>query len=137
MTREEAKKLLPILQAFAEGKTIQYQDWKMDDTFEWKDLNKESDKWDWHGEYRLKPEPKYRSFKDVEECWNEMLKHQPFGWVKDDGDYINISNIGNDDVISYNGGDCPVIILFKYLELNEHPKVTFADGTPFGIKEEE
>ena len=29
-----------------------------------------------------KIEPKYRPFRTKEECWNEMLKHQPFGWVK-------------------------------------------------------
>lgn len=27
-------------------------------------------------------EPSYRPFKNQEECWNEMLKHEPFGWVK-------------------------------------------------------
>lgn len=30
-------------------------------------------------EYRIKPEPKYRPFKDAKECWQEMQKHQPFG----------------------------------------------------------
>lgn len=135
MTREEARKAAEVMLAYAEGKTIEYKEdidnkylTCVEPTFNWRDDV---------SNYRIKLEPKYRPFKDAEECWNEMLKHQPFGWVKDDGDYINISNIGNDDVISYNGGDCPVIILFKYLELNEHPKVTFADGTPFGIKEEE
>lgn len=136
MTKEEAKQLLPILQAFAEGKTIQYKDWKMNGTFEWKDLDKENGKLYSSCEYRLKPEPKYRPFKDAEECWQEMQKHQPFGWIKYDGDYLNITSISDYDVMGYLGGDDPVIISFKYLELNKHPKVTFVDGTPFGIKEE-
>ena len=39
MTREEAKELLPIIQAFAEGKAIQfktkYVDWKETDCHTW------------------------------------------------------------------------------------------------------
>ena len=27
-------------------------------------------------------ETTYRPFKDVKECWKEMNKHHPFGWVK-------------------------------------------------------
>ena len=34
-------------------------------------------------DYRIKPETKYRPFKDAEECFEEMKKHQPFGWIKD------------------------------------------------------
>ena len=76
MTREEAKELLPIMQAFAEGKTIEYREsggaWKVANTPTWSSCLF----------YRIKPEPKYRPFKTQEECWNEMLKHQPFGWLK-------------------------------------------------------
>ena len=74
MTREEAKELLPIMQAFADGKTIQV--WANDT---WQDEEYPS-----FGElslFRIKPEPEYRPFKTQEECWNEMLKHQPFGWI--------------------------------------------------------
>ena len=78
MTREEAKEYLPIMQAFAEGKTIQY----LDDRGFWNDI-KTCVSFDYNIScYRIKPEIKYRPFKSQEECWNEMLKHQPFGWVK-------------------------------------------------------
>ena len=70
--------------------------------------------------YRIKPEAKYRHFKNAEECWQEMLKHQPFGWVKTDSGYEPIWHV--------NEGDD-----FNATFLNS----TFADGTPFGIKEEE
>ena len=75
MTRKEAKEMLPIIQAWADGKTIQVKEkgrWVelcIDDFTLSPDM------------YRIKPEPKYRPFKSQEECWNEMLKHQPFGWV--------------------------------------------------------
>ena len=75
MTREEAKELLPIIQAFAEGKTIQ-----LFTNGIWEDAKNPS-----FGElsrYRIKPEDTYRPFETKEECWNEMLKHQPFGWLK-------------------------------------------------------
>ena len=124
MTREEAKELLPIMQAFAEGKTIEYRTlggaWKVANTPTWSSCLF----------YRIKPEPKYRPFRNVEECWQEMQKHQPFGWLKDrdTGGYIIISELDYEDIeISGNNGWDYVGLMKCY---------TFADGTPFGIKEE-
>ena len=101
MTREEAKELLPIMQAFAEGKTIEYRGiggaWKVANTPTWSSCLF----------YRIKPEPKYRPFKSLEECWQEMQKHQPFGWLKDTdtGGYIIISELDYEDIeISGNNG---------------------------------
>lgn len=128
MTREEAKELLPIIQAFAEGKTI-----------EWKDLVVESPHFDCKPScYRIKPEPKYRPFKTKEECWNEMLKHQPFGWLKSKENEFCI-NIGE---VSWKEGYGDVVITFytsKPFSLYSNAayrEYTFADGTPFGIREE-
>lgn len=79
----EVQRLFPILEAIKEGKTIQFHlpdGWRDidgdDEGFYLETLIGESDK------YRIKPEPKYRSFKNAEECLDEMLKHQPFGWIK-------------------------------------------------------
>lgn len=94
MTREEAKRLLPIIKAFSDGKTLQYRvspsiprpdNCDVSYLKEWFDLDE--DKFDgfcFNGtiNYRIKPETKYRPFKSQEECWNEMLKHQPFGYIK-------------------------------------------------------
>lgn len=50
MTREEAKRLLPIIQAYADGKTIQY----LDKEFNWQDFDDQSF---YVGiSYRIKPE---------------------------------------------------------------------------------
>ena len=85
MNRIQAKELLPIIKAFAEGRPIEYQDsyekWIESDIMAF-DLSPEN--------YRIKREPKYRPFKDAEECWQEMQKHQPFGWVKTDEGYEQI-----------------------------------------------
>ena len=137
MTREEAKELLPIVRAFAEGKTIQvkitdnrWHDWE-DETCE---LNFNSGPQD----YRIKPESKYRPFNTQEECWNEMLKHQPFGWLKSkkDGRYSSICELSWSDELE------TVYIAFSTSEALSRcvdyvfDEYTFADGAPFGIKEE-
>ena len=114
MNRQEAKELLPIIQAFAEGKTILVQD-----GIDWCYLSNESDFNLNPQRYRIKPEPKYRPFKDAEECWQEMQKHQPFGWVKTDEGYEQILHVNKGDNFNATLKTC-----------------TFADGTPFGIKEE-
>ena len=133
MNREQAKKLLPIIQAFAEGKTIEIRSNSKYNPGEWIETATPTFDIKSH-EYRIKPGPKYRPFNDAEECWQEMLKHQPFGWIKDkqDGSYVLITNVNDDEdsggmSINSNGGWNFVGLMDNY---------TFADGTPFGIKEE-
>ena len=132
MTREEAKELLPIMQAFAEGKNIQF----ISDG-EWHDIN-QSDFTCYPDKYRIKPEPKYRPFKSQEDCWQEILKHQPFGWLKSKKDG-RLRCIGE---VSWSDEFETVHIALSTSELlsrcvdsvfNEY---TFADGAPFGVMEE-
>ena len=126
MTREEVKEMLPVLQAFAEGKTIESRCIKGDKSLFYDD---EDPSFDNDFEYRLKPEPKYRPFKDAEECWVEMQKHQPFGWLKSkkDGYYSFITMLNYRFRLNgYDGWRFDDVI----------NKFTFADGTPFGVKEE-
>ena len=133
MTREEAKQLLPIIQAFAEGKAIESRCIKGDKSLWYDD---EDPSFDNDLEYRLKPEPKYRPFANAEECWNEMQKHQPFGWIKsidnkDSEVFIHCTAITKKDGILTGIDEIP----FPYCGMFNN--YTFADGTPFGIKEEE
>ena len=127
MTREEAKQLLPIIQAFAEGKTIQLQ--HIDCT--WHDAKYLNLGMDWI--YRIKPEPKYRPFANAEECWNEMQKHQPFGWITSQGAFFYIIYI-EDKWFGY-GSACGTILHSEFNDVLK--RFTFADGTPFGVKVEE
>ena len=128
MTRKEAKELLPIIKAFAEGKTIQYKNYLKG----WQNINKID------GvsfiiplkDYRIKPEPKYRPFKTQEECWNEMLKHQPFGWIRNK---INRTMIH----ISFAHGDYVMLATDTRGLGNVFNKFEFIDGTPFGIEAKE
>ena len=126
MTKEEVKELLPIMQAFAEGDEIQYRnnynEWIDVKTGEGLCFTKPSSC------YRIKPEPKYRPFKSQEECWQEMLNHQPFGWIKaPNGELFCIDKVFDEGVV-YKHSSCR---FEEYLDGN----YTFADGTPFGIME--
>ena len=127
MTREEAKQLLPIIQAFAEGKVIETKTGSGWISIENMSFAGNPDS------YHIKLEPKYRPFKNAEECWQEMLKHQPFGWVKDDKCFYNIVSVSNIDVSMANvSGDIVILNFSDVMEDN-----TFADGLPFGVKVEE
>ena len=136
MTREEAKELLPVIQAFADGKMIQDKIEGLTDWVDTDEINLE-----YNGQkinHRVKPEPKYRPFKTQEECWNEMLKHQPFGWVKskDKGYFLLIG------LVQFESEFEDVMITFATSEIiarsshSIYENYIFADGTPFGIKEE-
>ena len=134
MDRNQAKEFYPFLQAFAEGKAIECRTKPSALSKSWQGMNdwteiKEIGYWD-NIEYRIKPEPKYRPFKDAEECWAEMQKHQPFGWVKDrNGSKFVIENVDSRGFVEvYDDGTCS----FKEVFENR----TFADGTPFGVKVE-
>lgn len=130
MTRENLKKVTAILQAYLDGKEIEFYS---------SDFN------EWHtaamtniiglidnvDSYRIKPESKYRPFANAEECWNEMEKHQPFGWVKyRNGSKFVIENIDSRGFVEvYDEGTC------NFKEVFENS--TFVDGLPFGVKVEE
>lgn len=128
MDRKEVKSFLPILQAFADGKEIECNE--EDKWYKVLEICNETNPQD----YRIKPEPKYRPFKDAEECWQEMLKHQPFGWIKPKSDDI-IGKFRLIDSLMDKVVTVRTNVRFKYHELLEH--YTFADGTPFGVKVEE
>ena len=126
MTREEIKEMLPIMQAFAEGKTIECS---LNDE-PWTETNNLL--FCYNSKYRIKSdsiEPKYRPFDNQEECWNEMQKHQPFGWIKNDvGNIFNILAMFNNNTVKLND------YYNSYSELFKECK--FIDNSLFGIKVE-
>lgn len=136
MDRNQAKEFYPILQAFAEGKAIECRTKPSALSKSWQGMNdwteiKEIGYWD-NIEYRIKPEPKYRPFANVEECWTEMKKHQPFGWIKskEDGSRSLITLIISEENIDIN-----CISGFNSDKIMK--RFTFDDGAVFGILEEE
>ena len=126
MTIEETKERIAVMQAYVDGKQIQVES----SDSKWADVPEPS--WSINGNYRIKPEPKYRPFKNAEECWQEMLKHEPFGWIKCRGCYFNI--VAVTDVYAYlSEADGSAILLASKNSYNDN---TFADGAPFGVKED-
>ena len=131
LTREEAKEMLPIIQAWADGQTV---DW-YDPAIGWRlsgftlDFDKKPNF------YRIKPEPKYRPFKTREECWEEMHKHPDFGWIK-----VNVTSEYEQVVRVFDY--CKTELCFNIANSDDDytsemmlNSYTFTDGTPFGIKE--
>ena len=120
-----------IIQAFSEGRPIQYRI-KDNKSAKWNDVDKNYHEFSPHSfMYRIKPESKYRPFKNAEECLAEMQKHQLFGWVKNQGLYRNIANVMSCSITfaDNEARDVNYEQAFK--------NYTFADGTPFGVKVEE
>lgn len=143
MNRNQAKEFYPFLQAFAEGKIIETRRKPTADNngvtkdgwFEFNDWTemKELEYWV-NVDYRIKPEPKYRPFKDAKECWQEMLKHQPFGVVKDKY-FANYQTHRAFTCLVTNG--CHFRGYEDETFESSFKNLLFADGTPFGIKVEE
>ena len=137
MTKEKTKELIAkaqdrinLMQAYVNGKQIQFFS-----ILENKWVDTIDPSWSQFNRYRIKPEPNYRPFKNAEECWQEMQKHRPFGWIKDknDGHYSMVTTVdaaaGEDKKhIEISGGNIWTLseTMCDY---------TFADGTPFGIEE--
>ena len=121
---------MDIISAFAEDKVIQI----INEKGEWVDLTErdglpiETIAED-PNSFRIKPEPKYRPFVNTEECWTEMLRHEPFGWV------INKKYNTRHSVtkVEYDGS---VIISYEDNRTRKgaFDDFTFADGLPFGVR---
>ena len=134
MNRKQAKEFYPFLKAFAEGKVIETRRKPSavkgtDIPNDWTEM-KEIEFWN-NTEYRVKPKPKYRPFKDAEECWQEMKKHQPFGWVKWNDVRYNIYVVSSTSVCLINGNCANMDFAYAY------QKLTFAYGTQLGVKKEQ
>ena len=134
INKETILKLNSLFQAIAEGKTIQVESGEG-----WMDIDLDGEGTNvfkliaFSESYRVKPESKYRHFNSAEECCGEMQKHQPFGWIKCEEGCFNIVYV-TDEYVGLADPDGSSILLASK---NSYQDNTFADGTPFGIKEEE
>ena len=125
MTKEETKQRIAVMQAYVDGKQVQVYDISLS---KWFDTDAPS--WITSRQFRIKPEPPYRPFRNAEECWQEMLKHAPFGIMssKNRKDYMSFMSLNDEgcDFCGYEGEN------FE----SAFDDIQFADGTPFGIKED-
>ena len=131
MTQEKINEVIKVMSAYVNGKKIQY----LNDDGRWVDTPNPLFDWS-RWEYRIKSEPNYRPFKNAEECWQEMQKHHPFGWIKDknDGHYSMVTTV---DAAAGEGKKHIGISGGNIWTLSETMcDYTFADGEPFGINED-
>lgn len=126
MTREETKKAIEVMQAYVDGETIElkYKDnehWNVNADIGWNFVD---------FEYRVKPEPKVRPYKNGEEFINDMMQHGPMLKHILMGHYNSISCIDKKGIYFDFAKGC----IYYYEEV---PKCyTWQDGTPCGIIEE-
>ena len=132
MDRNQAKELLPIIQAYAEGKSIEFSS-ITDVSKAWREVTDFPLGMIDSFKFRIKPETKYRPFANAEECWQEMQKHQPFGWIKCKEGYFSVVYVNDEYAGLGDEYDSFILLASK----NSYTDNTFVDGTPFGVKVEE
>ena len=128
MNRKEAAELSPFINAFGEGRIIEFSS-ITDVSKAWREVTDFPIGMIKNLKFRIKPEPKYRPFKDAEECWQEMLKHQPFGWIVDRRNGVMYLIRCLEYVSVYTS--------IQYSFKDAFDKFAFADLVPFGVKVEE
>lgn len=128
---EDTKRKIEVMKAYAEGKKIQVSCCGFD---LWRDCIYEPD-WDWVScDYRVKPEEKYRPYKDYNEMVEDFCERfkvnvpeyaMPLIWVKNkELDCVHMINVFQ----KYNGEE---------LMENYFNNYTYFDGSPVGKNEEE
>ena len=127
MNKDMVKKLAEILQAYLAGREIEFyssilNEWKPAFITDISSLIKNIDN------YRIKPEVKYRPFKNLKECLEEMQYHNPYGWIKTDTNTYRLITLLNEDRILIGNQETS----WTYEKLFE--SFTFMDGKPFGVR---
>jgi hypothetical protein len=130
MTKQRAKELAPIIKAYSENVEVQYHDTMGN----WVKIALS----DWHFEdpkcidleYRIKPEPKYRPFKTVEEV--EAVFGKSVKWISNpscsSGMIVGARFMGN-TIRIYTGHGVEINADYAIKEY------IFTDGTPCGVQE--
>mgnify|MGYP007066909515 FL=1 len=127
MNKDIVKKITEIVQAYLDGKEIEFHspilnEWKPASMTNISSLIKNIDN------YRIKPEVKYRPFKNLKECLEEMQCHIPYGWIKTDNNVHRLITLLDEDrtLIGHQETSWTYEKIFECF--------TFMDGKPFGVR---
>lgn len=128
MTRKEAIDYASIIKAFIEGKEIQVQcpDGR------WADIKVLHT--DQSLNYRIKPSFTYQPFKNSDECWQELSKHSPFGWITDRNDKdckSLITSLDNEGIMIADYEEDASFLSYE----SAFKQFKFVDNVPFGKME--
>lgn len=117
MERAEIEEAIAIMQAYLDGKTIQYRSATTNST--WKDVVG-SPIWSWtNTQYRVKPQVVYRPYSSEVECMHDILTNHSNGWMKVKGEnkYFLLNEVSPETNFE---------LMFRSCE--------YIDGSPFGMK---
>lgn len=129
MSKEEIKKAGEVMIAYASGKKVEYT--CRSDEGAWRDATCPTFNWSLYN-FRIKQETKHRPFKDGEECWDEMKKHEPFGWICEHNNpnfKLYVLSVDNNGIMVSDYDDGAIYQNFETL----FNLTSFVDGSPFGI----
>lgn len=129
MTKEQTKQAIAVMQAYVDGKALQY---KSKNTNHWHEfLTASTPTWRWlEFDYRIKPEAKVRPYTYEEMC-KEIKKHGGYIKLTESGAVYNINFFDKEIIISGNDREADD---YEFLCRNF---VWFDDNTPCGVVEEE
>ena len=128
MNREQAKEIIPIIQAFADGKTIQSRIVGSDEWYDATDCGFNFLDF----EYRVKPDSSYRPYETQEEVIRDLERHKPYNFVRAKHNYYlaAITFVGPTTMFGVNiDGD-------SYSFEKAFDKFVWPDGSPFGVLKE-
>ena len=121
--------MIAVMQAYADGKKIEISDGHC-----WKEV--EGPSWNWGTfDYRIKPEPKYRPYKNADECLGSVFLHG--GWVRDKYAIRSVSQI----TFKESQGIIADMVHIKGLKNQTYEEIVSGfvwadDGSPCGVLEE-
>lgn len=136
-------KMIKVMQAFTEGKTIQAKEVNGND---WYVCNACNIAWDWPNyEYRVKPEPTYRPYHSDEEMLDDIKKRldENCGSIQHpliSGIWLKTKNTNSKNmIIGYNATGINLYDSSKssgsFSWYSAFYNFTYLDESPFGIKE--
>lgn len=126
MTKEETAKRISIMQAYLDGKTIQFLC-----GVQWMDVEGEPS-WSNNVKYRIKEEPQYRPYANAKEFLQAQKEHGPYILEKAAVDrYLNPVMILSDGIVFWFSNHT---VTFKYSEIDKKP-FYWQDGTPCRVIE--
>lgn len=128
MTKEETKQAIAVMQAYCEGKSIQFKGKK---DIEWSNSDREGTfAWNWNVyDYRIKPEAKVRPYTFEEMC-EAVKKHGLLVKTKGINEVFAVGGFDEENVF-YKEDCCET-----YEEFVKH-NTWLDDNSPCGVVEEE
>ncbi len=132
------KEMIEVMQAYERGEQIEYREnpdrYHNLDEWEYAD----APVWDWYSyEYRIKPQPAYRPYKDAAEFLAAQKEHGMYLRPKDEASRYELPTSIDDEKVVFilpTNTSNAYAVCYHYDNLLKDK--VWQDGTPCGVKEE-